>query len=627
MSTVTFMVLSSVIAALGLILYLPSTNLLLFWDDVPHMSWLASQPNGAYWFTSAGFPFYRPTAFTVWELLHTLYSYHNPQALHALSVALHIINAVLVFNLAAHLTQRIRPGFWAGMIFVAFPFSFQTVIPTAAHFHLWLVFGLLSSAWLLLTWLEKPVVWRLILAWILAFWGIFSHENGVLAPVLIGSILAVDLMQRGYTIRRFPGRRLTLAIGPIAVLSTLYGLMWALVPKANEATGLELAALDVKLGQTWQALGFPVAALFQRVSEAGTTHAWVSGLVIVVTVGGAVWMRHVSSVQRRWIVLSILWIPLVMLPAWALLDVNYLLGSPRLHYLAAVGIAWVWGALLSAFPTRPRLDWTIGLVGTAICLMVAVPFVRARMGQHRTIDTIYRDVGNIATGLSPETRLLLINGPAYLALHDSTFPLGAEGSTYLPDFINLGDWLALNDFGIILADNRRADDLVPSTDLIFAVTHPVLDRSSLRGYAHVFMVVERDGELAAVQVGQRMETTILDEPRADFGNGIVLAAAYLNETLRLELTWEVGEITAPSAVFVHLLCDGRLVAQADGPPLGRAYPFELWMPGEQWHDYRYFDVPANQPHECLSVLVGLYDPISGDRFPIRESDGIVVELQ
>lgn len=637
------------VTALGVALYLPTLKLLLFWDDVPHFLWLATQRNGGYWLSSQGFPFYRPSTFAAWELFYRLYGYHNPQALHTLSLILHLTNGWLVALLGTRISGQFRAGLWAGIIFVAFPFSYQTVIPTAAHFHLWLVLALLAASWLLMDWLEKGGQWRLGVAWLLAFWAVFSHENGVLAPLLIGGLLCLS-QWRG-DVRRIPDlpwRKLRLALAPIVGFAASYALLWLVVPKSNESSGLQLAAMDVKIGQTLQAIGFPIAAAFQLFLDPAsvTLWVWVSGLLVIgVVLARLIHNSRLQSIEHLtrnvekttpFMLFSLAWIPLVMLPAWLLLDVNYLLGSPRLHYLASVGIAWLWGATLeNLLAVSPVKRWIIGSLGTAICLIVAVPFIRARVDEHRLIDRIYREAASsLTSSIEPTDRLLLINGPAYLAPRESTFLLGAEGSTYLPDFINLHDWLALNRFLVgSQADNRKADDIIPATGMIFAVTHPGLDRTTVGDYDRVGLVIYRAGQFHTLLVGEKLaENAASASPLGDFGNGVQLQAAVFSpefdHLLPLELNWQLASPSpAPVGVFVHLLCDGQMVTQADGLPVGSVHPFAFWQVGERWRDIRYFELPDDPPRDCLQAFVGLYDATNGSRLLLQDStDGVTIDL-
>ncbi len=640
------------IVVVGFLLYRPALNLMLFWDDIPHMLWLDGHSGGDYWFSSSGFPFYRPAAFTAWEILG-----HDATVLHALSIGLHLINAVLVYALANRLSHSRQAGFFAGLLFVTFPFSYQTVIPTPAQFHLWLTFGFLASACLIVAWLDHPQHWKLILAWGVEFWAIFSHENGIIAPLLIGLIVLSahpDLLptrRTDFQLTRLRQNRALIALAPLVFLALLYGLIWQIVPIDNDSAGLKTAALDVKIGQTLQAIGFPLAAQFRMFIDppSGTALAWVSGCVALAIFGLWFYMHHRWPVPNannddtapappveptRLARLGLVWIPLAMLPAWLFLDVNYLLSNPRLHYLASVGIAWAWAALLTV--PLPRiapnlLQPIVGVTGMVIALMVALPFIQNRLDEHHLLNDYYQAIADTAT--VENQSLLVVNPPAYLAPRKPIFLLGAEGSVYLPDFVSLTEFLRLNDADFptsAIANVARADDIIPATTRIYQVEATGLDRATLSNYDRVLVSRQISGDIYAPLAGMQLANApISTSPTADFGNGILLeslqigpdealSTATAKHILRLELIWQVqSPPTEPIEIFVHLMCDERLATDADGPPIGRLYPLALWQSGERWQDFRYFIIPDGvYPPECLSVLVGLYNPTSGDRLPV-----------
>ncbi|MBI5931697.1 MAG: hypothetical protein HY862_20475 [Chloroflexi bacterium] len=641
------------ILAVGFVLYRPALKLMLFWDDIPHMLWLDTHLEGDYWLSSSGFPFYRPAAFTAWEILG-----HHASALHSLSLGLHLINAVLVYALATRLSRSHQAGFFAGLLFVTFPFSYQTVIPTPAQFHLWLTFGFLASAYLILTWLDHPQHWKLILAWVVAFWAIFSHENGIVAPILISLIVfsthpdQLPLHRADFQLTRLRQNRLIIALAPIAFLALLYGVIWQIIPLDNDSTGLKTAALDVKVGQTLQAIGFPLAAQIRMFGDPqnGTLWAWVSGCVALLIFGIWFYLNHRwpapsddddsdTPVEPRFepirlVRLGLVWIPLAMLPAWLFLDVNYLLSNPRLHYLASVGIAWAWGGLLTTPLPRiaPRLLQSIvGATGVMIALIVAVPFIQNRLDEHHLLNDYYQVIADTAN--VENQSLLLVNPPAYLAPRKPTFLLGAEGSVYLPDFVSLTDFLRLNDADFptsAVTHVVRAEDLIPATTMIYQVEAAELDRATLSSYDRVLVSRQINGDIFAPLAGSHLSNApIPTSPAADFGNGVVLeslqiqpdealSAATEKNILRLELIWQVEMPPAePIEIFVHLMCGERLATDADGPPIGRLYPLGIWQAGERWQDFRYFLIADGlYPPECLSVLVGLYNPVTGDRLPV-----------
>jgi hypothetical protein len=86
---------------------------------------------------------------------------------------------------------------------------------------------------------------------------------------------------------------------------------------------------------------------------------------------------------------------------------------------------------------------------------------------------------------------------------------------------------------------------------------------------------------------------------------------------RLMLYWQATtSLDIDYTVFVHSLdAEGRLIGQADGPPVAGHYPTSRWQPGEIVQDSRVVP-PGNR------YLVGLYDAATGERLPAYGTDGV-----
>ena len=85
------------------------------------------------------------------------------------------------------------------------------------------------------------------------------------------------------------------------------------------------------------------------------------------------------------------------------------------------------------------------------------------------------------------------------------------------------------------------------------------------------------------------------------------------------LAWRVvGETERSYAVTLQLLdANGRLVAQHDSPPADGAAPTSSWLAGEVVVDARVFALPALAPGR-YTLIAALYDPITGERLPVRQ---------
>jgi hypothetical protein len=91
----------------------------------------------------------------------------------------------------------------------------------------------------------------------------------------------------------------------------------------------------------------------------------------------------------------------------------------------------------------------------------------------------------------------------------------------------------------------------------------------------------------------------------------------------ITLYWEVLEPDGRDyTVFVHLLDEqGRLIEQADGPPQDNNYPTSYWAAGEIIADPHTLAGDLSIPPGRYQPVIGLYDPATGQRIPILQTDG------
>ncbi len=111
-----------------------------------------------------------------------------------------------------------------------------------------------------------------------------------------------------------------------------------------------------------------------------------------------------------------------------------------------------------------------------------------------------------------------------------------------------------------------------------------------------------------------------------FGSAIRLSgydASLAGGRLTLVLYWRAeGSVDRPFNVFFHVIdAEGRIVAQADGPPARGRYPTDLWEPGDVVADPRAVDLGRLPPGE-YRVRVGLYSLEDGRRLPTVGPDGL-----
>jgi len=176
---------------------------------------------------------------------------------------------------------------------------------------------------------------------------------------------------------------------------------------------------------------------------------------------------------------------------------------------------------------------------------------------------------------------------------------------------------------------------------------PVLAPLAVGLYRHDTMeklpVADAQGQAVAFPVAARLtlesaeSAPAISQPlRRNFG-GVVDLAGYdvgdgragAGADAPLTLYWRVtGQPQRDYKVFVHLLdAQGRVVAQADAPPLDGSYPMSAWQVGEVLADGHRLAIPADADRGKYRIFVGLYDPDTGERLPVLDDQGRVTDDQ
>lgn len=117
--------------------------------------------------------------------------------------------------------------------------------------------------------------------------------------------------------------------------------------------------------------------------------------------------------------------------------------------------------------------------------------------------------------------------------------------------------------------------------------------------------------------------TTKDNPSELFGKHITLtewAAAWSDSdnptpALQLQLTWQTAQPIEPSLhTFAQLLNEqGQLVAAWDSIPQAGFAPTSTWQANEPVTERLTLLVPADTPSGTLRLIIGLYDPSTGER--------------
>jgi 4-amino-4-deoxy-L-arabinose transferase-like glycosyltransferase len=130
-------------------------------------------------------------------------------------------------------------------------------------------------------------------------------------------------------------------------------------------------------------------------------------------------------------------------------------------------------------------------------------------------------------------------------------------------------------------------------------------------------------DVAALAPATEGSPLVQNEP---LGETLTLASAHLattrparGDTLHLRLAWlPSAPLPLDYKLFVHVAgADGRPVAQWDGLPGLNTARTSQWPVGETFQDHVLLTIPPTTPPGDYTLLVGLYDPATGDRLGDR----------
>jgi hypothetical protein len=99
-----------------------------------------------------------------------------------------------------------------------------------------------------------------------------------------------------------------------------------------------------------------------------------------------------------------------------------------------------------------------------------------------------------------------------------------------------------------------------------------------------------------------------------------------DDALELNLYWQTDTpIPVNYTAFAQLIsAENQLIAQSDSIPAGGDRPTAGWVIGEIIADPHILSLPIDVPLNTYRLIVGLYDPFTGQRLPLVDTNGSVV---
>ncbi|MEQ8672759.1 MAG: hypothetical protein RLP44_24165 [Aggregatilineales bacterium] len=607
--------LSAAPLLLAFAVYGYTLRLPFFLDDGAHFDILAQTSGLEFWGDFPTFPFYRPLVFTIWQGYERLSGGYDPVAFHYLNVICFGIAGILCGQVTKRLTPpsiRFPASVVAGILFVLFPFSYQAVGMVAALFHLTLAVGVMLSVWAGLKWLDNPKrMFVLVIAWSGAFIAVFSHENGVLIlPLMVGAIVI------GFSKEEISLRRIGILLAPICMMVSIYLLQWWRV-RPQDATQIN-NALDVSLAVLLQGLVYPFAALIRPFITGDIDPiALVIIAMLIVFVSVVAFARFALKTLPA-LLYGVGWYVIAILPAALFLTAGYVLGQTRLALFASLGGSIFWGIIIaSLWCQRSSIIKLMALVVLIGFIGVSLEFLAMRRGEFLQLAAYQRNLLAQFDTLNVEaTNTVVINTPDFLIPDEANrrFLIGTEGVLFVDPASDYGLQWTINSVG-----NYRDISVIAFPEIQrnsgfgFSTHPPALGQTDVtqrvRNADYVFVTEFHERDFEAVLVGGQGVDAPLNAIGARFAENqvelISVDAHYNDDYIEIRSQWRVLD---PDAIkmFVHVTCDGLLIAQSDGFPWGDTFPFADWQAGDENTDIRraYFEETFSP--DCLEVYVGLY---------------------
>lgn len=525
-------------------------------------------------------------------------------SLRSLSAACGLLTVGLVY-LWGRSQYGAKAGLWAAALSAAWPVALY--YQREAKAYAWVMLFACLSAYLWWKYLDTAPRWRpwpWLGAWLSAVLALGAHYYAVLFIAAQGvglvTILAFQRASPRQVLKRL-GRWASVQVAATLVISPwvflTFGASWRGAVRLPEVAG------DDPLALARQILGVLAVG-----DGARPWAIWLAAAALLASVLAAFWRR--TQRENAILLLALALVP----PAFGLLVQQiipfvparfFLFVLPPLAVLAGAGLAHL--GRWAVFP----------LLGLAIAWGASLPLA------YRPHAAPGEDLRPIGQTLRQEAR----PGDGLLVTYIWEEGILRMVAPELPITYHLG-WFAQETVGQEMAQLFGVHPRL----WVLSYQVPVQDPANtgawwLEHHAARALYEEHPPYSLALYLKPQTPQMRLASP-VGFEGGIRLEgfalpeAAKAGEAFGVALEWVATEVPAPGpTVFLHLVDgQGTLQAQQDGWPHNGLLPFAAIPQGEPLLDMRALRLRAEAPPGEYRVLVGLYDPQSGRRYPIVEGE-------
>jgi hypothetical protein len=609
---------ASLILLIGLVAYWPTLRYNYYWEDPFDIGQAQALSYVQVLFSPNSNSYYRPLTLALMKLLMGSGPVRSPLPFHISNVGWHLLAAVMLYGAARCWFHDRNLAFLGSLIFLLYPPAFEATARASSTHSLFVVLAI-GAMWLYALGRERRQQWPLWAALGLAVLAVLAHENGVLLPPMI---LALELYLRWQRrVERFSWLTLLFFIPAI-----LFGVVWLSIPKSAGPPQLGLRPIEALYVS--QGLSFPLGRAISQTGGLGLSKEWQAGAAAVGAI--AVWLILADRKQWPALTLAVIWWGLAISLAGVARPIEYLAVSPRVMYFGSFAASLAWARLAAGSKTRVRvLGWIVVVVIILQSWMTLREEVKLYEAGSKLMDQI------VAVGRGGG-RLLYVNVPDRFEYREPLYPIGYWGMLLAPVSQDLGDFVrfatgvqmeteSLSDFPLMAAMmaaspyrvNTRGSD-AHASDLLY--------EKILWADEVYWTDYHPDGAMTLKAVGDVSNREAGGGLKGQFDEMAQLmdaSAAWEAGALQIVLQWRSLSPAQPNdTIFIHILdSSGALVGQRDGDSLNGLLPLSAWRPGHIVVDRRTVVFDAPLPPGEYRVTVGVYNRVSGQRYPAFEATG------
>jgi hypothetical protein len=384
---------------------------------------------------------------------------------------------------------------------------------------------------------------------------------------------------------------------------------------------LSPAAIQANVLPFVQALVYPVAPLAHH-------NAGMLAILAVVWVIALFGLARYARVTRIFAFSLLVWV-LASLPSILVLNPDYVLGSPRLFYLASVGVALA--CALPVLALERLLKFDIGHLRfgpaallLAVCYLPSADYTRCQLAYQGLAGEVGKMMADAARSTSQE--VTFVNLPYFFSSRGkgtecrNPFVFAPTGAVVIPPYADARDFVIYNGGPDRLTLAVTVREYQPGWQT-FGAPQSVEQLRERLGTSRVFvfdLVRWRFFDLSAAW----QPNSPMGQARATLGKSqIANLKSEISHQGVVTLTWQSLAAVQDLKVFVHVYdANGKLLAQDDGPPAAGFAPTSWWRRGDVITDTRTINM-ASLPPGTYRITAGMYGGTTGERLEVRGPDG------